>query len=122
MQLLNILEIVADLPSWVKNGLSELSDYFDDTETMFAEMEKDSDKFNEAVDEWAEAQVSVYTADRFAWAAQHVKEIGLYEDDVANDKASIENRVAYCWYASERDQMREVCEVALKKLKNCLDV
>lgn len=99
-------------------SLEELADHTGhDTEEAFLQAIKDEEDLSEAVGEWADAQVSVYTYDRYTWAAQNVRTVQEHEEELlACGYKSIEDMLAVCWYRQEEESMNETLSDARKVL------
>lgn len=103
-------------------ALEELADAtgaYDD-EATFLQAIKDDDDLSDEVTEWADGQVSVYTSDRFEWAAKNVRTVQEYEEEALgiSDGKSIENVLGICWMLSEEARMRDILEEARKALND----
>jgi len=97
-------------------ALKELSGFTGhETEEEFVQAIKDDDLTDE-VSEWADGRVSVYTYDRYEWAANNVRTVQEYEEEALSmgDGKSIENVLGICWMMSEEARMRDILEEARK--------
>lgn len=102
-------------------ALEELSDFTGhETEEEFVQAIKDDDDLTDEVSEWADGQVSVYTSDRYEWAAKNVRTVQEYEEEALSmgDGKSIENVLGICWMLSEEARMRDILDEARKALND----
>lgn len=102
-------------------ALEELSDFTGhETEEEFVQAIKDDDDLTDEVSEWADGQVSVYTSDRYEWAAKNVRTVQEYEEEALgmSDGKSVENILAACWMLSEEEYMRDILDEARKALND----
>ena len=75
---------------------------------MIEAIKTDSDRLDEALHEYADGEVSVYTSELFDWASSHYGEVMEHEKEaLACSDGSIDRAIAYCWYEVERDEARE---------------
>lgn len=97
--------------------LERFSDYTTYDEAELVEAIKNGEDFTDELTEYAEGCVSVYTYDRFQWAADNVRAVREHEDDALGTGAkSIEDLIAYCWYRAEEESMRELLVEVSKEL------
>lgn len=102
-------------------ALEELSDFTGhETGEEFMQAVKDDDDLTDAVTQWADEQVSVYTSDRYEWAAKNVRTVQEYEEEALSmgDGKSIENVLGICWMLSEEARMRDILDEARKALND----
>lgn len=102
-------------------ALEELSDFTGhEAEEEFVQAIKDDDDLTDEVSEWADGQVSVYTSDRYEWAAKNVRTVQEYEEEALSmgDGKSIENVLGICWMLSEEARMRDILDEARKALND----
>ena len=102
-------------------ALEELSDFTGhETEEEFVQAIKDDDDLMDEVSEWADGQVSVYTSDRYEWAAKNVRTVQEYEEEALSmsDGKSVENVLGICWMLSEEARMRDILDEARKALND----
>lgn len=106
------------LPYEKINELEELTDCTGhDTEADFLQAIKDEKDLSEAVGEWADAQVSVYTYDRYEWAMRNIRKVQEHEEELlACGYKSIDDIFAVCWYRAEEESMNETLSAARKAL------
>lgn len=99
-------------------ALQELADFTRyDTEAEFLQAIKDEEDLSEAVGEWADGQVSVYTYDRYTWAAQNIRAIQEHEEELlACGYKSIDGILAVCWYRAEEERMQSILADTRKAL------
>lgn len=106
-------------------ALEELADYTaHDTEDEYLTAIKDYDDggLSEAVGEWADAQVSVYTSHIYEWATENMGAVREHEEELlACGYKSIEDILAVCWYRHEEERMNEILSDARKALERAPD-
>lgn len=91
------------IPSAYHARLEALAGFLGSFDDLLSALSGDADKLAEAVSDLAASDVSVYTMDRFEWAASHPEEIAQYENDALNSSSSIEDAIAFCWQEAERE-------------------
>lgn len=98
-------EITAKMYSHQKEIIERLQDYFQSPSDLFDAIESNSDRLNEAIHEYADGEVSVYTSDRLQWAADHQGEISNYEEEAIDcGSKTMEGIAAFCWYSSVQQE------------------
>lgn len=90
--------------------IEALADWFGSLDALKAAVLADGDKLEDALFETADSEVSVYTSDRFEWAASHPREVSEYESDALCCTSSIEEAIAFCWQKAERAALRDATE------------
>lgn len=103
-------EILKKLPEWMHNPLEELVDGWFQTPGEFLEAVKtQSDELTEAIHQWADGQVSVYTAARYEWAARYPSSVAEYEEEaISSGCKTVDAILAWCWFRTEEDRMDEI--------------
>lgn len=103
-------EILEKLYSWEREIAETIADnYFQTPEEFLGEVQKSGDRLQEAIHEWADGEVSVYTTDRYTWAAENPKHISDFEDEaIGNGTKTIGDMIAWCWYRSKEEAANNV--------------
>lgn len=95
--------------------LADLTRY--NTEEEFLQAIKDEKDLSEAIGEWADGQVSVYTYDRYTWAAQNIRAVQEHEEELlACGYKSIDGILAVCWYRAEEERIQGILADTRKAL------
>ena len=99
--------------------LADATSSYDD-EDAFIQAIKDDDDLTDEITQLADGQVSVYTSDRFEWAAKNVRTVQEYEEEALSmsDGKSIDNVLGICWMMSEEARMRDLLEETRKALND----
>lgn len=99
--------------------VEEIADgYFDDKEAFLKAVVEENDRIEDVLMEWSDQEPSVYTSDRFDWAAKNVRAVQEHEDDaIGSGAGSIENMIAYCWACAARCEAKAVVSRVREILK-----
>ena len=76
----------------------------------------ESGDWSDAVHDWADSQVSVYTRDRLAWLLEHWPTADTAEA-IRNGAKTADEAAAWCWYEAEYQRL----DHALTALKDIWD-
>ena len=104
----NVATIKEGLSKRASDTLEELEGYFKDEAETLEAIKEASDKLDDAIHEIADGRVSVYHSERYEWAANnHIAIANGEEEAISCGSKSVSDIIAWCWYESERDEIRD---------------
>ena len=91
-------------------ALEELSDFLPyDTEAEFLQAIKNNEDPSEAVGNWADGQVSIYTDTLYEWALQNIRAVQEHEEELlSSGYKSIDSIFGVCWYRAEEERKQGI--------------